>query len=251
VPIDERARELAGLTVSSVQRRSNGWYVFASRLDRPPSGPDDIVGRHTTVLVGDPDGIDLAVDWQGQGDTCVADGRVYQLTRQLPEGEPAIPLDADAVVSLHTLPLSGGPEVPVKLPPVSTAFGGQNVTLGCDPSGPFLATAQGDPTAPQTAVYQLVNDAWTERTDLVPRDAVRPEPPISDYRGVLIPWQVGKMELERESTAVVDDTDAAFVRNDVAPGQFWRGSTGDRITVVRPSEADPGQSGLLMTEFWS
>ena len=68
---------------------------------------------------------------------------------------------------------------------------------------------------------------------------------------MLIPWQVGKMELERESTAVVDDTDAAFVRNDVAPGQFWRGSTGDRITVVRPSEADPGQSGLLMTEFWS
>lgn len=251
VSVDSAARSRAGLTVTGSQRTADGWQLFASRFEKQPVGPVANPDVRTATLSATLDRVTFQSEWAGSGSTCTTNDTAFQLRRRLPASEAGLPLDANADISLVGITLRDGAETSLALPPISTAFGGANVSLGCTPDTAFVSTVIGDPQAPVAAVYRLASDgAWQEVSELVPASALRPGDMVSDYGGVLIPWQIGRAEEGKEATAVVPETEPSSLLSQ-GPGDIWRGSTGERLKLNFPSESASTEPDIQFIQVWS
>ena len=251
VRVDGATTARLGLTVTGSQRTADGWQLFASRFEQQPVGPVTQPTMYTAALKATLDGVTFQNEWTGGGSTCSTRETVFQLQRRLPTSENGVSLDSAAALSLVAISLRGGAESSVALPKVSNAFGGANVSLGCSQDAPFLSTAIGDPQSPIGVVYRLAdNGDWQTEPELVPAGALRPNDMVSDYGGLLIPWQVGRAEEGREATSVVPQSQPN-ASIDQAPGEIWRGSTSERIKLNFPNEDTPARSGIEFIKVWS
>lgn len=240
-----------GLAVNAVQRTSDGWYLFGTRLQSQPSGPADVPLRLTSLLRATPGRVEVVAEWSGDGAACVAGDTVYQLAKQLPDADPTIDLDAEAELGLIAVPLDGGPATEVELPLLGASFGGANVSLGCAAEGPYVATAAGGPGEVQAQVWQLSDGSWSQRADLVPDDPVRPEAIVSDVHGVVIGWQVGDPAGAHQAITTLDADGQARVRDGDPLGEMWRGSSSERLVLARDAEGIDGGPDIEVVEIWS